>query len=217
MSPASSADKPPAAAAVAVAENSSSWRFTWEAQSHTPILRLLLFNPKMKPSAQCRDLKLSFLREQSLLTVSFLDDDAQIETSVRVPVPRVLVDPESPLQVRAFDDHIEVKLVLLLPVDHPLVSDFDSVLSSEENKDELLPLSIDSDIFLKDPLLLSTIDPLLHPAMVNILNFRKGRFKDHHYHFRETSVKGALLAFLGPIYYSKSEAAKASPVELGTL
>ncbi|KAL0389076.1 UNVERIFIED_CONTAM: hypothetical protein Scaly_0264700 [Sesamum calycinum] len=146
MSPPSSADKPPAAAAVAVAENSSSWRFTWEAQSHTPILRLLLFNPKMKPSAQCRDLKLSFLPEQSLLTVSFLDNDAQIETSARVPVPRVLVDPESPLQVRAFDDHIEVKLVLLLPVDHPLVSDFDSVLSSEENKDELLPLSIDSDL-----------------------------------------------------------------------
>ncbi|KAL0370788.1 UNVERIFIED_CONTAM: hypothetical protein Sangu_0396900 [Sesamum angustifolium] len=100
----------------------------------------------MKPSAQCRDLKLSFLPEQPLLTVSFLDNDAQIETSVRVPVPRVLVDPESPLQVRAFDDHIEVKLVLLLPVDHPLVSDFDSVLSSEENKDELLPLSIDSDL-----------------------------------------------------------------------
>ncbi|KAK4417418.1 hypothetical protein Salat_2567400 [Sesamum alatum] len=143
MSPPSSADKPPAAAA---GGNSSWWRFTWEAQSHTSILRLLLFNPNMKPSAQCRDLKLSFLPEQSLLTVSFLDGDARIETSVRVPVPRVLVDSESPYQVRAFDDHIEVKLVLLLPVDHPLVSDFDLVLNSEENKDEFRPLSIDSDL-----------------------------------------------------------------------
>lgn len=140
MSPPSSADKPPAAAA----EDPSMWRFIWEAQSHTSILRLLLFNPNTKPSAQCRDLKLSLLPQQSLLTVSFLEGEGLIETLVRVPVPRVLIDPESPLRFRVFDDHIEVKLVLLLPVDHPLVSDFDSILNIEENNDELRPLSVDS-------------------------------------------------------------------------
>lgn len=141
MSQQSSADKTPAAAA---AKDRGWWRFTWEAQSHTPILRLLLFNPSIKPSAQCRDLKLSLVPEKSLLTVSFLEAEGQIETSVRVLVPRVLIDPESPTRFRLFDDHIEVKLVLLLPVDHPLVSDFDSILDNEENGDVLRPFSVDS-------------------------------------------------------------------------
>ena len=44
-------------------------------------------------------------------------------------IPRVLLDPESPLNFIAFDDHIQVKLVLLLPVDHPIVSSFDSILN----------------------------------------------------------------------------------------
>ncbi|EYU31180.1 hypothetical protein MIMGU_mgv1a005420mg [Erythranthe guttata] len=142
MSPPSSDNKPPSAAVV----NPSGWRFSWEAQSHTPILRLLLFNPDLNPSAQCRDLKLSLLPQQSQLTASFLENESRIQQLVRVPVPRVLIDPESPLHFRVFDDHIEVKLVLLLPVDHPLVSDFDSILSNEENKDELRPLSSDSDL-----------------------------------------------------------------------
>ncbi|KAL8047363.1 hypothetical protein ABFX02_08G236100 [Erythranthe guttata] len=142
MSPPSSDNKPPSAAVV----NPSGWRFSWEAQSHTPILRLLLFNPDLKPSAQCRDLKLSLLPQQSQLTASFLENESRIQQLVRVPVPRVLIDPESPLHFRVFDDHIEVKLVLLLPVDHPLVSDFDSILSNDEKKDELRPLSSDSDL-----------------------------------------------------------------------
>ncbi|KAK6125647.1 hypothetical protein DH2020_040608 [Rehmannia glutinosa] len=60
------------------------------------------------------------------------------------PRPRVLVDPESPIRFKVFDDHIEVKLVLLLPVDHPLVSNFDSILNLEDNRDELRPFSVDS-------------------------------------------------------------------------
>ncbi|KAL3844723.1 hypothetical protein ACJIZ3_002126 [Penstemon smallii] len=141
--PTSSADKPPFAAV----QNPSQWRFSWEAQSHTSTLRLLLFNPNVKPSAQCRDLELNLLPQHSLLMVSFSgSEETRNRTSVWVPVPRVLIDPESPLHFRAFDDHIEVKLVLLLPVDHPLVSEFDSILNVEENKDELCPLSMDSDL-----------------------------------------------------------------------
>lgn len=141
MSPPSSAAKAPGAAAAA---DSSCWQFSWEAQSHASILRLLIFKANTKPSAQCRDLKLSFHPQKSLLTVSFRGGEGQIETSVGVPVPRVLIDQESPLKFRVFDDHIEVKLVLLLPVDHPLVSNFDSILNVEENNDELRTLSVDS-------------------------------------------------------------------------
>lgn len=133
---------PPSSAAAAA--ESSCWQFTWEAQSHASILRLLLFNPNTKPSVQCRDLKVSFHPQKSLLTVSFCEGEGKIETSVRVPVPRVLIDPDSPLHFRAFDDHIDVKLVLLLPVNHPLVSKFDSLLSAEESSDEIRPLSVDS-------------------------------------------------------------------------
>ncbi|XP_047974649.1 uncharacterized protein LOC125216907 [Salvia hispanica] len=142
MSPPSSAAKPP----VSPAADSSCWQFAWEAQSHASILRLLLFKANTKPSAQCTDLKLSFHPQKSLLTVSFRGCEGQTETSVRVPVPRVLIDPESPLNFRVFDDHIEVKLVLLLPIDHPLVSNFDSILNVEENNDELRTLSVDSDL-----------------------------------------------------------------------
>ncbi|KAL6568881.1 hypothetical protein OROHE_003622 [Orobanche hederae] len=137
MSPLSAANEPPAAAA----ENPTWWLFRWEAQSHISLLRLLLFNPNTKPSTQCRDLKLSLLPQQSLLEVSFLESESLLETLVWVPLPRVLVDPESPVHFKVFDDHIEVKLVLLLPVDHPLVSDFDSILSLEGNPD-----SLDSDL-----------------------------------------------------------------------
>ncbi|XP_051141400.1 uncharacterized protein LOC127258565 [Andrographis paniculata] len=135
-----SGDEPPTTAA------SGNWRFTWEAQSRTPILRLLLFKPGVKPSAQCRDLKLSLLPEKSFLELSFWESDVRMEAIVRVPLPRVLVDPEAALQVKAFDDHIEVKLVLLLPVDHPIVSEFDSILNFEEKGDALPPLSLDSDL-----------------------------------------------------------------------
>nr|GMC66180.1 uncharacterized protein LOC109167581 [Ipomoea batatas]GMD43119.1 uncharacterized protein LOC109167581 [Ipomoea batatas] len=113
-------------------ENPSEWRFTWEAQSHVPILRLYLFNPKIKPAAHCAHLRVDAVFEQSLLTVSFFETECQVETSLRVPIPRVVVDFESPVHARTLDDHIEVKLALLLPVDHPLGSNFDSILNSLE-------------------------------------------------------------------------------------
>ena len=49
-------------------------------------------------------------------------------------MPRVLLDDESPVSFKALDDHIEVKLALLLPVDHSIVLNFDSILSLGEMK-----------------------------------------------------------------------------------
>ncbi|XP_031107214.1 uncharacterized protein LOC116011922 [Ipomoea triloba] len=124
-------------------ENPSEWRFTWEAQSHVPILRLYLFNANIKPAVHCAHLRVDAVFEQSLLTVSFFETECQIETSLRVPIPRVVVDFESPVHSRTLDDHIEVKLALLLPVDHPLGSNFDSILNSleiEECNNESLAL-----------------------------------------------------------------------------
>ncbi|CAK9157103.1 unnamed protein product [Ilex paraguariensis] len=132
-------------------ENPSDWRFTWEAQSHTPTLRLFLFDLNTKPSCQCTNLEVKLVLEQSLLVVSFFEDE--VETSLRVPIPRVLVDVEAPVQFSALDDHIEIKLVLLLPVDHPIGLNFESVLNLSEDyesaprnvvSDELRTLSMDS-------------------------------------------------------------------------
>ena len=94
------------------------WRYTWEAQSHIPTLRLTLFpNDKtLNPSLQCKDLAVDLHSSHSFLTLtaSFL--------SLRVPLPAVLVDGDSPVAFRPLSDHIEVKLLLLLPVDHPIFS-----------------------------------------------------------------------------------------------
>lgn len=64
-------------------------------------------------------------------------------------MPRVLVDADSPVSFSALDDHIEVKLVLLLPVDHPIVLSFDSLLSLDGGEEKALegklkPLSLAS-------------------------------------------------------------------------
>ncbi|KAL2552841.1 Ubiquitin-conjugating enzyme E2C-binding protein [Forsythia ovata] len=140
-----SSEKPP----IPAIQNPRKWHFTWEAQSHSSTLRLLLFNPNAICSTQFTNLKADLFAQQSLLIVSYFEAEAQIEVSLRVPIPRILIDAESPVHFKAFDDHIEVKLVLLLPPDHPLVSDFDSLLDSSKNglfSNECCPLSLDSDI-----------------------------------------------------------------------
>lgn len=119
--------------------NPRNWRYTWEAQSHIPTLKLCLFNTFIESATQFSDLKVTLVMEQFLLLVSFRNGEA--ETSLRVPIPRILIDHESPVYFRAHNDHIEVKLVLLLPVDHPLVSEFGSV------SDDFLPLSTDSGVY----------------------------------------------------------------------
>ncbi|XP_073286573.1 uncharacterized protein [Primulina huaijiensis] len=143
MPPSSSADGPLTAAS----DNPSGWRFTWESQSHSPTLRLLLFNSNTKPSIHCRNLKFNLFTEQLLLKMSFSESqEAEKGTSVHVPVPRVLIDQESPIHFRTFEDHIEVKLVLLLPVNHPLVSDFDAIVDSGESTDEPRELCVNTDL-----------------------------------------------------------------------
>lgn len=137
-------------------ENPRKWRFTWEAQSHIPTLKLFLFNPNTKPSILCKNLKVELVLEQSVLRVSWSESESESESEVLlgVPLPRVLIDAESPVQFRALDDHVEVKLVLLLPVDHPIVANFDSVLSLSEDEsnrgntlsDDHRVLSMDSDL-----------------------------------------------------------------------
>ncbi|CAL9027124.1 unnamed protein product [Prunus brigantina] len=114
------------------AENLRKWRFTWEAQSHIPTLRLFLFDSYTKPSIQCEKLSVLICPSESLVLVSWTEDT---QVSLRVPMPRVLVDADSPVSFSALDDHIEVKLVLLLPVDHPIVLSFDSILSLNEEKE----------------------------------------------------------------------------------
>jgi len=99
-------------------EGEQGWRYTWEAQSHVPTLRLMVFpNDKtLNPSLHCHDLAINLHSSHSLLTLT------TSSLSLRVPLPAVLLDADSPVTFRPLSDHIEVKLLLLLPVDHPILS-----------------------------------------------------------------------------------------------
>ncbi|KAJ8770798.1 hypothetical protein K2173_021445 [Erythroxylum novogranatense] len=109
-------------------ESPRKWQFTWEAQSNAPNLKLFLFDSHTKPSIHCNGIRVELVPERSRLHVSWTTE-AAVKVSLWVPIPRVLIDTDSPVSFRALDDHIEVKLLLLLPVDHPLLSGFDSVLN----------------------------------------------------------------------------------------
>ncbi|KAJ6845424.1 uncharacterized protein M6B38_286875 [Iris pallida] len=126
--------------------SNNQWRFTWETLTHVPTLRLYLFKPDTNPSARCRDVKASLQPSQRSLLVTWTEGDGGGDSSVRVPVPRVLIDPVGSVDVNARDDHIEVKLVLVLPVDHPIVLDLRGVLGSGEVRDRLAPLSLGSEL-----------------------------------------------------------------------
>ncbi|GJN18917.1 hypothetical protein PR202_gb06129 [Eleusine coracana subsp. coracana] len=96
------------------------WRYTWEALGHLPLLRLYLFPRPALPDAVPSGLRADLRLDDSLLILSFsLAGEA---VSLRVPVPRVLVDPSAPVECRAAGDHVEVRLALVLPVDHPVVA-----------------------------------------------------------------------------------------------
>lgn len=130
------------------------WRYTWEAQSHSPNLRLFLFDSKTNPKIHCKSLDVSIILGKSQLLVTWIDDEdttskengSEEVVSLRVPVPMVLLDADSPVNFRALDDHIEVRLVLLLPVDHPLVSDFNLVTDSVGDREKSAPLVMDYDL-----------------------------------------------------------------------
>ncbi|MCL7027803.1 hypothetical protein MKW94_029076 [Papaver nudicaule] len=134
-------------------QNPRKWRYTWETLSHLSTLKLFLFNPDIKPATQCKTLKIQLRLEESLLLVTWeeIQDEGFVGNSLKVPIPKVLIQVDSPLDFKATEDHIEVKLVLVLPVDHPLVANFNSVLNlsaedSAEVSDSFQPLSIDSDV-----------------------------------------------------------------------
>ncbi|OAY57451.1 uncharacterized protein LOC110609020 [Manihot esculenta] len=128
-------------------ENPRKWRFTWETQSHSPNLKLFIFDSRTKSSIHCISLEVRLHLPQSQLLVSWIGEDTE-KISIRVPIPKLLIDPDSPVSFRALDDHIEVKLVLLLPVDHPIFSNLSLSDDGENNEalDSVKPLKMDSDL-----------------------------------------------------------------------
>ncbi|XP_019423876.1 PREDICTED: uncharacterized protein LOC109333073 [Lupinus angustifolius] len=103
--------------------NRRKWIYTWESQSHTPTLRLFLFTTLFNPSLQCHNLTVQFHSSNShLLLLTWTNDEDSTPSNFLVTIPRVLVDTDSPINFRAFSDHIKVKLILLLPVDHRIFS-----------------------------------------------------------------------------------------------
>ncbi|KAK8937341.1 hypothetical protein KSP39_PZI012604 [Platanthera zijinensis] len=125
------------------------WRFTWETLAHIPTLRLYLFNPEIDDiSAVCRSLESTLRLGESLLVISWrLDGEKKGScrtSALMIPVPRVIVDPACPVDVKVMGDHIEAKLSLLLPVGHPLAAEIWGDPGSDV--DWRLPLTLDSDI-----------------------------------------------------------------------
>jgi hypothetical protein len=99
------------------------WRYTWEALGHLPLLRLYVFPlPALPAGTPCGGLRAELSLEDSLLLLSFSLAGEDAPVALRVPVPRVLVDPAAPVECRAAGDHVEVRLALVLPVDHPVVA-----------------------------------------------------------------------------------------------
>ncbi|PWZ28567.1 hypothetical protein Zm00014a_020264 [Zea mays] len=100
------------------------WRYTWEALTHLPLLRLYLFPRPAFSSSFPSDLRADLRLQGSLLHLSFSLPGDGATIALRVPVPRVLIDPSAPFECRAAaaGDHLELLLALVLPVDHPVVA-----------------------------------------------------------------------------------------------
>jgi len=100
------------------------WRYTWEALAHLPLLRLYVFprRPALPAAIPSGSLRADLRLEDSLLFLSFSLAGEDHPVALRVPVPRVLVDPAAPVECRTAGDHVEVRLALVLPVDHPVVA-----------------------------------------------------------------------------------------------
>ena len=122
------------------------WRYTWEALGHIPTLRLFLFRSELEPSDVRENLEASLSLGESLVVVKWREK-AVGELELRVPLPRVVIDPVAPVQVLSRKDHIEVKLMLVLPPDHPMSTESRAASHEGENSasaEEYLPLSFDS-------------------------------------------------------------------------
>ena len=73
----------------------------------------------------------------------------KIKKPNNAPILRVLLDPKSPLNFTAFDNHIQIKLILLILADHPIISSFDSILNFSQGLENASfnaskPLEMDS-------------------------------------------------------------------------
>ncbi|AQK68153.1 uncharacterized protein LOC100381864 [Zea mays] len=112
------------AGAVSVSAHRRQWRYTWEALNHLPLLRLYLLPRAALPFRIPSDLRADLRLQGSLLHLSFSLPGDGAAVALRVPVPRVLVDPSAPVECRAAaaGDHLELRLALVLPVDHPVVA-----------------------------------------------------------------------------------------------
>ncbi|KAF0895942.1 hypothetical protein E2562_018017 [Oryza meyeriana var. granulata] len=131
------------AAAAAIAGDHArrrQWRYTWETLAHLPLLRLYLFHPALS-AASTDHLRADLRLDDSLLVLSF--SLAGEPVALRVPVPRVLVDPSAPPEFRAAGDHVEVRLALVLPVDHPVVA---AAFPPPPGTEPVAPLSLRDDI-----------------------------------------------------------------------
>ncbi|KAH9319646.1 hypothetical protein KI387_021415, partial [Taxus chinensis] len=141
------------------------WQYSWEALSHVRILRLYMMHPSLSPIADCLQLTVSLCPPDNAhfngvsLLIQWVEGPSTIKTngngssyshshSARVPVPPVVLDHSIPAQCKAMIDHIEVKLVLMLAVDHPLVGSLSSLLGSGDggiSEETQSPFSLDND------------------------------------------------------------------------
>lgn len=118
------------------------WRFTWETFTHIPTLRLYLFpSPTPTPTPiSLSDVSASLQTDRSLLFVSFSYQNGDV-CRLEIPVPRVLIEPDLEIQCVLRSDHVEIKLPLVIPVDHPVMIQYQA--SNGFNKDEIaVPISL---------------------------------------------------------------------------
>jgi hypothetical protein len=97
------------------------WRFTWETLAHIPTLRLYLFGSPTINSLSYLSASLQTDRSLLFLSLSYRNGPA---AHLEIPVPRVLIEPDKDIQCLVRSDHVEIKLPLVLPVDHPVLAQY---------------------------------------------------------------------------------------------
>ncbi|KAJ1687547.1 hypothetical protein LUZ63_018937 [Rhynchospora breviuscula] len=158
------------------------WRFTWETLAHIPTLRLYLFRSPTPTyiSGASASASASLQTDRSLLFVSLTYQNSDV-VRLEVPVPRVLIEPDEEIQCLIRSDHVEIKLPLVLPVDHPVVIQYRAAMgfSGDENSvhislnDDLKSLSSgDVHLYCKSCSTKLTKQPLSNILQMPSLNWR---------------------------------------------
>ncbi|KAJ4820686.1 HECT-like ubiquitin-conjugating enzyme (E2)-binding protein [Rhynchospora pubera] len=156
------------------------WRFTWETLAHIPTLRLYLFRSPTPTALSGASASASLQTDRSLLFVSLTYQSGDV-VRLEVPVPRVLIEPDEEVQCVVRSDHVEIKLSLVLPVDHPVVIQYRAAMgfSGDENSvpislnDDLKSLSSgDVNLYCKSCSTKLTKEPLRHILQMPSLNWR---------------------------------------------